>query len=96
MIATAALLHSLAPTDPCRDRTVFWVEVAGIVSFALYWFFKTAECALHDTDRRIPDRRRPREALPAPAAPSGARPKAAPVSEFEHWKSLWRQEDARL
>jgi hypothetical protein len=109
MIAAFVLLRVFGPEEPCRDRTVFWVEVAGIVSFALYWFFKTAECALHDTDRRIPHRRRPHEVVPPeeeapppgspqlpPAAKKAPRIQPAPRarSELEQWKALWRGDEA--
>ncbi len=53
-----------APADVCRDRWLFWVEVAGIVPFAAYWLIKTFECATHDTDRRIPNRREPQRTMP--------------------------------
>lgn len=87
VLAFVLLKFLIKPDEVCRDRWVFWVEVAGIVPFAAYWFIKTIECKLHDTDRRIPHRRQPRQALPRPAAvppaasaPSRerAQPQAAP------------------
>jgi hypothetical protein len=81
--------------DVCGDQWVFWVEVAGIVSFALYWFVKTYECAKHDTDRRIPNRRQPFNAMPPKTAPGIERPappaaEPAQPSDWERYKSLWR------
>ena len=89
----------IRPEDVCRDRWVFWVEVAGIVPFAAYWFIKTMECKVHDTDRRIPNRRRPRQVRPAvaavppavpavptaPAAPVAPRTSTAPQALREGW-----------
>jgi hypothetical protein len=95
------------PAEVCRDRWLFWVEVAGIVPFAAYWLIKTYECAAHDTDQRIPSRREPRSAMPpasrAPAVPKAAasaapaRPASAPPAKAEapsawgEYKSLWRE-----
>jgi hypothetical protein len=83
MVAAFVLLKFFyTPAEACRDRWVFWVEVAGIVPFAAYWFIKTIECRLHDTDRRIPNRRQPQQTLPTKGEAAPPRvpplPKAAP------------------
>jgi hypothetical protein len=75
MVAAFVLMKFvIRPEEVCRDRWVFWVEVAGIVPFAAYWFIKTLECKLHDTDRRIRNRRRPKQVQPPPAVVSPAAP----------------------
>lgn len=75
MVAAFVLMKFvIRPEEVCRDRWVFWVEVAGIVPFAAYWFIKTMECKLHDTDRRIRNRRRPKQVEPSPAVVSPAAP----------------------
>lgn len=75
MLAAFVLLKFFfpAPADLCRDHWVFWVEVAGIVPFAVCRFIKTDECARHDTDQRIPNRRRPLRAAPPRALRVGHR-----------------------
>lgn len=83
MVAVYMLLNSFAPTatEECRDRWKFWVEVAGIASFAAFWLVKTLECAKHKTDRRIPNRRQPRKTVhepsEAPTAPEMTAPSVA-------------------
>jgi len=87
MVAAFVLLKFFySPAEACRDRWVFWVEVAGIVPFAAYWFIKTIECTLHDTDRRIPHRRQPQQTLPkkgegapAPVPPASRVPPVPPL-----------------
>lgn len=81
--------------SPCSDRWLFWVEVAGVVSFALFWFIKTLECRLHDTDRRVPRRHAP-DALSRTVprqVPSTARSGAA-GAEPRNLTARWRDYQA--
>ncbi len=91
----------VAATD-CQDHTVFWVEVAGIIPFGVFWLLKTHECRKYDTDLRIPRRRQPLKSVPSAAAPSelldgSAKAERLPIpqgfrkaSAWEQYKSLWR------
>jgi hypothetical protein len=57
MPVAVALLHFLGGRE-CETHWIFWIEVAGIWSFAFYWFVKTLEyrlllCVRWPTDRAL-------------------------------------------
>ena len=95
----------IAATD-CQDHTIFWVEVAGIVFFGVFWLIKTYESKRYDTDLRIPHRRQPFHAVPSAAAASElsdasakAQRQPAPkaiqkASTWQQYKALWRDDSA--
>ncbi|HOM12412.1 MAG TPA: hypothetical protein PLB41_03750 [Rubrivivax sp.] len=65
-LTTAAWLR-LSPDagSDCADRTVFWVEAAGIWVFAAYWWLKTYEARQYGADHKYPERRAIPDALAA-------------------------------
>jgi hypothetical protein len=101
MVAVFVILSFFPHNDPCQDYRVIAVEVFGIVFFSIYWFVKTVECKLNNTDRRIPNRRQPRNLLPKAGevflspAEREAEPRveaAALASAWAEYKSLWRSD----
>ena len=57
-LSVAALLKlvSAAGSD-CADRTVFWIEAAGVWVFSVFWLLKTLEGYLYGADQEYIDRR---------------------------------------